>query len=224
MTKTPPICTIIGFTGRSGAGKDTCAALIQEINSDFVSFGIADTLKSEVAEAFSTDQYDLLYNCQYKEQISTSYAINKSADLDFIERMRHLGLDLHIARTPRQIMQLWGNEYRRHQDENYWLQRALLFIHELIKIGTKGIIISDVRFTNEAATIKACGGHIVLITRESADKAPVAHASEDISSLSAYVDHIIQNPENNLGQLAIRLNDLLESIKAHETQTASHTT
>ena len=62
MTKNPPLCTIIGLTGRAGAGKDTCAALTQEINSDFVSFGIADTLKSEVADAFGTDQYDLLYD------------------------------------------------------------------------------------------------------------------------------------------------------------------
>ena len=97
------LCTIIGLTGRSGAGKDTCAEIIQELDGRFIKFAFADALKSEVSESFGVDT-EYLYNNALKEGKYHNFAIYRSDDTDFIERMRVLGLDLYYPRSPRELI------------------------------------------------------------------------------------------------------------------------
>lgn len=218
MTKTPPICTIIGFTGRSGAGKDTCAEIITQIDKNFKQFAFADALKTEVSNSFCVDRL-WLFNRSLKEQKNYNFAFHRSDNTEFIERMRELNFDLYEPRSPREVMQLWGNEYRRHQDEAYWVNQGIDAIHGMIASGVKGIVISDVRFINEAETLKICGAQLVRIYRHKADDTPAVHESETVGRLERYIDHSIYNPENNFDELVRIVEHLFNVIQTHETTT-----
>lgn len=218
MTKTQPICTIIGFTGRSGADKDTCAEIITQIDKNFKQFAFADALKTEVSNSFRVDKL-WLFNRSLKEQKNYNFAFHRSDNNEFIERMRGLGFDLYEPRSPREVMQLWGNEYRRHQDEAYWVNLGIDTIHGMIAGGVKGIVISDVRFINEAETLKTCGAQLVRIYRHKADNTPAVHESETVDKLERYIDHSIHNPENNFDELVRIVEHLFSEIQRHEIQT-----
>jgi hypothetical protein len=87
------------------------------------------------------------------------------------------GGDMRAPRSPRQVMQLWGTEYRRAQAEDYWLQRAQKTIAGHLAAGTS-VVVTDVRFANEAALIRSSGGYLWRVGRPGYEIAPGAHASE----------------------------------------------
>ncbi|WP_159990848.1 hypothetical protein [Pelistega ratti] len=185
------LCTIIGLCGTAGSGKNTCGDIIQNISPDYIQFAIADPLKYEVANAFQIDD-SYLYSRALKESRTYNLAIYRCKDKAFIEVCRSLDIDLYIPQTPRRIMQLWGLEYRRQQNINYWLDLAITYINNLIQAGAKGIVVTDIRFPNEAEMIKSCGGQLVLINRPSL-KQQMAHESENIAALTPWIDHVLYN-------------------------------
>lgn len=217
MTKNPPICTIIGLTGRDGAGKDTCAEIITQIDKNFKQLAFADALKDEISKSFCVDKL-WLFNRTLKEQKNYNFAFHRSDNNEFIERMRTLGLDLYDPRSPREVMRLWGNEFRRHQDEAYWINQGIDIIHCMITAGVKGIVVSDVRFINEAETLKICGAQIVRVYRHKTDNLPIVHDSETADRLERYIDNSIHNHENDIDELVRTVEYLLNEIRDDETQ------
>lgn len=75
-------------------------------------------------------------------------------------------LDLATPRSPRQILEWWGTEYRRAQDPFYWVDQTLHRITNYISKGcSRPIVIADIYKLGEAALIKAAGGTIWRIER-----------------------------------------------------------
>lgn len=83
---------------------------------------------------------------------------------------------------------------RRAEDPDYWVKRAF----QSVPTGTHIVVITDVRFKNEAEAIKAKGGHLIEVvrlnqdgTRYYADDRPRDHQSE--TELDGYNwDHYIK--------------------------------
>ncbi len=201
------ICTIIGLCGRAQSGKNTCADIITELFDDAVQFAIADPLKYEVATAFHIDD-DYFYSNNLKETPTFNLAIHRCEDQNFINLSKQLGIDIYIPQSPRRIMQLWGAEYRRSQNPNYWLDMAIDYIHKLIAIGSKKIIITDVRFPNEANALKQCGADIVMIHRSTNRNPAPEHESENIAALTPWIDHVIHN-RGTVEEFAMDIKDFL---------------
>lgn len=61
----------------------------------------------------------------------------------------------------RRFLQWWG-EYRRSQDQWYWVKKLA---QNLNKVSPQFALISDMRYKNEAAWVKSCGGYTVKVTR-----------------------------------------------------------
>ena len=62
--------------------------------------------------------------------------------------------------TPRKILQTFGTQLvRTHVNESFWVYRLEYELEKLEKEG-KNVLITDVRFPNEAEMIKAHGGQI----------------------------------------------------------------
>ncbi|MDD3759156.1 MAG: hypothetical protein PHN76_13500 [Advenella sp.] len=182
---------VIGLAGRARAGKNTVAEILQSIDSGFCQCAFADALRVEVIDAFRVSS-DLFNNDDLKERKDLALAIVRCDDVEFIDRMTALGHNLIAPRTPREIMQLWGTEYRRNQDSYYWIDRLSAFIHEQIKSGARKFVVTDVRFEDEAQFIKQMNGSVWLIQRNQSDSKPAGHKSEHIQDISC-IDKIITN-------------------------------
>lgn len=59
------------------------------------------------------------------------------------------------------LLQWWGTEYRRNQDENYWVN----VVAKAVADDDGIVLITDVRFPNEAAYVKSAGGFTINLTR-----------------------------------------------------------
>ena len=153
---------IIGLTGLEGAGKDSAAEILHRHRIAFpVAF--ADALRQEVSRSFSVDMHELTCRAT-KELPSELLALWRSTDLSFVSAVlaSHPETDPNEPQSPRQIMRWWGTEYRRAQDPEYWIKamRERIAWADGIPLPAPAIVITDVRFGNEADLIREMGGQI----------------------------------------------------------------
>ncbi|WP_234197102.1 hypothetical protein [Pseudacidovorax sp. NFM-22] len=169
---------IIGLTGYAGTGKDTVADLLVT-HAGFRKLAFADALRGEVADAFGVDM-ELLTNPVTKQEPSASLSLDR-APFDFVNALRCHGFAdcakgrecvatdttwMRAPRSPRQIMQWWGSEYRRRQNPDYWVHqlRSRLILLMQKQLGTR-FVITDVRMDNEAAALRSMGACIWQVAR-----------------------------------------------------------
>ena len=163
---------IIGLAGHAGAGKDTAAAyLVQRYG--FVQAAFADPIRSMALLLLEEAGIDhrWLTDRAYKE-------------------LRIPGLGV----SARALMQTIGTEVGRHLHPSIWTR------HMAMRLGLAGaglpntcpvhdrIVISDVRFGNEAHWVHLVGGKVIRLHRNQA-AAVRTHASEAaLLTLDADVD------------------------------------
>lgn len=102
----------------------------------------------------------------------------------------------NIVISPREAFQLFGTEVCRGINPDFWLDEAEAFLTRNDPRGASTlqdvhVVISDVRFNNEAKWVINNGGKNVLIRRASND-AVRAHVSEDGVD-TQYVDILLDN-------------------------------
>ena len=147
--------TLIGLTGANGAGKDTAAnllaGLLASYNKPCTVLAFATALYEEVSTAYAISTNHLT-NRARKEQPMHALALTHCADLNFVQAaLEHAEGDIYTPRSPRQILQWWGTEYRRAQQPSYWVQRLQARLQERLDEGFSHCVITDVRFADEAA-------------------------------------------------------------------------
>lgn len=158
---------LIALCGAAGAGKDTVADMLPARKLAF-----ADALYREVAEAWGVEQHVLRCR-ETKETPLDSLEMQRCADGDFCFGPRYREL-WHSPRSPRQILQWWGTEYRRGQNPNYWIDRMV----ETLAAEAGSVVITDVRFPNEAALVRQLGGQLWQIRRPGYEAGGTGHASD----------------------------------------------
>jgi hypothetical protein len=213
MSPTSGPYRLIGLVGRAGAGKDSCAdALVQ--GREFARLAFADAVRIEIARSFGIDSR-MLSTRHTKELPSLALAVGRCDDGQFINLIASLGHSVSAPRSPRQILRWWGTEYRRNMcGENYWTLRAHEGTEILHSRGLRRIVITDVRFNNEARMIRELGGELWRIRRREADQVRAAHASE--SELSAIVCHREIHNDSSLDALARKV---LQAYQQCQTET-----
>lgn len=136
---------IIGLTGRAGCGKDTVADFLCEAHG-FVKIALADPIREGAKAMFGlTDEQ--LHRRDLKEQ-----------PIDW------------IGHSPRHILQTLGTEYgRQYVSDDIWLRVAGQRIERIRRsapcMHVSGIVISDIRFENEADWLRNLGGHLWFVRR-----------------------------------------------------------
>lgn len=138
---------LIGIMGLKGSGKDTVAKMLPV---EWKRMAFADTLKDIVSILFGWDRNLVEGNTEYsrkwREEVSTFW----SKELD-IKNF-----------TPRLALQTLGTDvFRDHFNQDIWVK---VLKHKIIN-SSDNIVITDVRFPNEANMIKELGGKIVQIIR-----------------------------------------------------------
>ena len=142
---------IIGLVGLIGSGKDTVADYLVNVHG-FRRESFAGTLKDAVAAVFGWDRTLLegrtRASREWREQVDTWWAARLNMP------------DL----TPRWVLQYWGTEVmRRGFHDDIWIAS----IENKIRNLQDNVVISDCRFPNEIASLRAAGGRIVRTCRGS---------------------------------------------------------
>lgn len=144
----PPL---VAFTGRARSGKDTAAAFAAAYLHGYV-YGLADPIRAMLNAGFGID-------------MKSSYW----------ETRKELPVAALGGRSPRQLMQWLGTEWgRKMVSEDVWINMAKAELHA----NGPGMVISDLRFDNEAEWVRRLGGRVIHISRPDVD-AVNPHASED---------------------------------------------
>ena len=175
---------LIGLTGLAGAGKDTVADALVE-HAGFTKVAFADELRQEVLHAFERADLQLLTDRATKETPSDRLALGWCTDLEFVRAVNAsqyggaMPLEaLDVPRSPRQILQWWGTEYRRAQDEEYWVALLNNRIRTLQGQGQPHIVVTDCRFPNEAKALRSMGGEVWQVFRPGLRPVELGHASQ----------------------------------------------
>lgn len=145
---------IIGLCGLAGSGKSTAARILTSEHT-FVRKPFAYPLKAMVAAL----------------GVPAS-VLDGSTEGKSIPRVELAG------HTVRHALQTLGTEWgRQHMGEDFWVK---LWARGAVAIPR--VVADDVRFENEAQTIKAMGGLIIKLTRSGSglSGSAGAHASENI--------------------------------------------
>ena len=169
---------LLGFTGAPGSGKDTCAAVLRRHGYQSIAF--ADALRAEIVQAWRIDPR-MLTDRATKEWPLPALAVGMCNDPHFIRWAVYHGHSLLDPRSARWLLQRWGTDYRRGQDENYWVHVVDRWIRRRHGLGCNHLVITDVRMANEAGLLASLGGRLVRVHR--ADITPLAgdtggHSSE----------------------------------------------
>ncbi len=173
---------IIGLTGWAGTGKDTVADLLVT-HFDFRKLAFADALRGEIADAFSIDLRML--TDQHTKHVPTPALAMCRAPVPFLAAVTHALINseapvpagnlaewqawLAEPRSPRQILQWWGTEYRRAEHPAYWSRKLLQRLIDHMRDGGMRFVVTDIRYQNEADTLVCAGGRLWQITRPGID-------------------------------------------------------
>lgn len=179
---------LLGLAGAAGVGKDTVADYLCD-QYNFIRFSFSDALYREVSQAFDVPEA-VLRDRLKKETPLFELDAASCKDPAFAHIMRNstpYGLDSYTTQrveefkySPRWVLQHWGTEYRRAQDENYWLKKTAEWMHlmfHFIKEASVnpdytpplGFVNTSVRFENEAKWIRDSGGTVWHIRRDVPD-------------------------------------------------------
>lgn len=180
----PPV-GLIGLSGKAGAGKDTVFTVVRELAAragcSAVRDAFADRLKESAAAALGIVSGGWEFCNDLKDRGEVVW------DLPDLAETRLTG---------RQFLQYYGTE--AHRDvfgDDFWI-RAVLPNPSAAFFGRKDrfdlLVVTDVRFDNEAQAIKECGGEMWRVDRWGAGAAASGHASEG-GIAEELIDRVIDN-------------------------------
>lgn len=197
---------IVGLVGLRGSGKDTAAKVLVEHGWRRIAF--ADAMYQEVSQAFGVSP-DFLGDRDKKESPQAELSLRYCREHAFITMMlAYEGLSvgqssaqglfecLGKPRSPREILQKWGTEYRRMLfRDDYWRAQ----VHAAIQAEPRvNFVVTDVRFPDEARLIEAQLqgqlGRIVRPRLPGADDPSLLHSSE-VAMLDYPIDRVFVNEE-----------------------------
>ena len=180
---------IIGINGKKGSGKDTFASLLA--NELLGKLGLKVTLK---AFADNLKKCCAIISNQHEWNFYSQDCKNKKAGF--------------LSMTNRELMQKFG-DLTRQIDPDIWIKLAL----DINNVNTDVLIITDVRFKNEAKAIKDKGG--ILIRIESDRPETDLHISEiDLDNYGKFDFEVINNKDTSLENLKeIIKNNIIPKIK-----------
>jgi len=191
---------LIGLRGFAGSGKDSVGKYLID-NYQFKKIAFADPLK-EVCSIISGWPLPLL-----------------NGDTKEFRDQRETLIHPIYGKTPRQLLQFVGTDlFRKHLDPNIWINIIDNRINQYSNEGYNRIVITDVRFPNEANLIQKHGGYIITVTRQNNDinitTEAASHESEQSFPIQSEI--ILQN-DKSLNDLYCSIQDLINSNKINIT-------
>lgn len=175
---------LIGLTGYARSGKSTVAAILRQAHA-FHEISFAEPIRD-----------------------FTKLLLNYTAD--DLEAKKETPIAWLDGVTPRRMMQTLGTEWGRQLiHPEIWIRVAMHEAKACMAEGGSDVVISDVRFANEAKAIREAGGQIWRIYRDITEPKPgeVLHPSESQVGTIPFDGFISNN--GTLGELLRKVRDEL---------------
>ena len=183
---------LIGLCGAAGCGKGSAAYRLVNAHG-FREMAFADPLYAAVA-AITGKTADWLKDRVHKER----------------------PIPWCGGKSPRELLQLLGTEFGREMiHTDIWVMRAMRSVQKAREEGLAGVVITDVRFDNEAAAIREEGGFIIEVVRPG-DGCLSGAAAQHASEAGISREHILASIGNygTLDDLASSVDAVIESLHA----------
>lgn len=198
---------LLGITGLARSGKDTFAKMLVEelykqTNNIFSLMAYAHELKLRVQEDFDLS-YEQLWGAD-KEKIDTRYMKTLKPCCQECVKDK----SSNCCWSPREILQNYG-EFYRTIDHLFWTKH----LFGVIKNNNyENVIITDIRYPDEADPIIERGGYIIKINRENRDCINnEQHVSETSMSNYNNIAFVIEN-NGTLEELRYKANVVILQI------------
>lgn len=182
---------MIGIVGRKRSGKDTLANFATEILGDARVLSFAEPLKQACKHAYNLSDEQL----------------DETKDL----------IDKRWGMTPRDMMRTLGVDHFRSKDPGQWTKNMRFRIEGAISKPETAVVISDVRFQNEAAFVRENGGVLIHVSRDLPSNSD-DHVSEKTTD-EIVCDHYINN-DGSLRDLKNKLIVAIEIMSDHDRHAA----
>jgi hypothetical protein len=147
---------VLGLIGYKQSGKSTAAEYLNK-EYGFVHLNFKDGLIEEMKTLLPDTLREMAEMCGYR---TTKDDDLSGHDIDKLFRVK--------PPIMRSLMQNYGTEVRRGDDKDYWIQKYLMKMQSME--DNEGFpvnfVTDDVRFINEADTVRLQGGVLVRIVRE----------------------------------------------------------
>ncbi len=192
---------IIGLIGFKQVGKSTAAEHLQKEHG-FTRHNMKDALVKEM-----------------KENLKETLEAIK--DVHSLGGCPRLGMEFKYTTDPlfkekppvmRALMQNYGTDVRRKDSDSYWTDK---WQDTLEKLGTADVVVDDVRFLNEATTVKEAGGFLIRLTRP--DMTTGGEHVSETEQLGIKEDFTIDAKFGDQESLYEQLDTFIETMKAIST-------
>lgn len=180
--------TLIGLGGAISAGKTTAAEGLVE--RGWQEYTFATPLKKICQTAYLLSPQQLYGTLQDKETVDPRWGV-----------------------SPREIMQFVGTELFRngqsellpHMGANFWVEHFRHFYRQFV-VDHPGVplVVSDVRFPNEAEAIRELGGTTVYLHRPQAQESRYNSHVSEIGKNAISWDHTVIN-DGTVEELVVRV-------------------
>ena len=199
---------IVGITGKRLSGKDTAGKYLVE-KYGFTRIGNADKMKDGVAALWGITREEV---DEFKD--------NRGGSLDRVEVHLDVGGTIRYTYGWVEFLQRFGTEMGRDTwGKDTWVNMAfplpsLMDELEIAIHGIENIVVTDLRFENEAQRILDLGGTIIQLLRPSViDSENDSHESE-AGLPPDLIEYVIENT-STLDDLYKDLDAILEHIHAN---------
>lgn len=182
---------LLGLTGPRGAGKDTAAAYLE----DHYAFA---------ATAFADPILDMLGALAQHVDVDGAWLVERA--------LKEQPMPV-LARSYRELARSLGQAWGRGELGPQWWVRIVH--HKWTQARARGdnLVVTDVRYLNEAAWLRINGGHLVGLQRDGCAFAAHEHGSE-FEAAQLQPEHVITNHSTH-AHLHDQLDVLIERLRAN---------
>jgi len=193
---------LIGICGEMGSGKTTTEMHLMR-NHRFTEYSFAKPLK-DIAEILGFEKQQLYGSQKDKLEINKFWGVSTRR---FLQKFgTEIGCDILPRVLPDMNMGESGTVWIRLFEKKWKSMK-----YKGVEQKNNGLVVSDVRFENEAASIKRQGGYIIKLVRDTKkDSAENYHSSETTIKRIKYDIEIENN--GTLDELFNQIDDIVDKL------------